>query len=578
MTTLDMQKENAVPSPELDIILRHSQKRHTVYEKTDKAGQETKSQKPAESHVEQLEWEVCLRKYFDYVETQTRRSDHGQRRRSEPILSQSTSLVRYPNSVEYDNVQDWSRSSRRYSTSSGRKLLTYGTSMEGQSYNEIYTRPRRNSTASRASSVDTRSRNNSISSVQSVRTVVTSSAHTSQAMSSTQREYSANPSKRSPSPPVRAPYAEQTISRAWKDIVNATQTMPILEARAYIEGRLAGLDSATIGEIRKAMSGLGMSSPNFATNISQNSTTSLPSPISPPEPAPTQVPVPRASRSRFVGPVPVLTQTQSMPIIKTTPPSGPLARETSEPVRSKAVKKPSLHRPTSQNRLSGSRNDHARQLSTIAERPSTSRSRGGESIKSRKSIFSMRKEKPPPLPEKPELPAMDRKPSAGSNFSSDGSTLRGTTPEEKRIVELEEVPEEPGPLPTIKSNKRGASNPLTSKPLPMTPADLQPDAAATPTTSVKSRISRLFRPISKRRIASLPSAMSTPTLSIAHAGMKSRETLSHMSNASLECLRKGGMNGSRSTLLVAYQEGPDQPFQVWLNALPYIEGRAGAKV
>jgi hypothetical protein len=79
-------------------------------------------------------------------------------------------------------------------------------------------------------------------------------------------------------------------------------------------------------------------------------------------------------------------------------------------------------------------------------------------------------------------------------------------------------------------------------------------------------------------MTSIPSTMSTPSLSTAHAGMKSRETLGHLSNTSLECLRKGGMNGSRSPLLVAYQEGPDQPFQIWLNALPYIEGRATAKV
>jgi hypothetical protein len=191
-------------------------------------------------------------------------------------------------------------------------------------------------------------------------------------------------------------------------------------------------------------------------------------------------------------------------------------------------------------------------------------------------MFSLKKDKPLPVPKMPDAPVMERKASGGSGFSSDGSTLRGSTPEETRVFDLEEVPEEPGPLPDIKPKKRILKSTLASKPLPITPGELlQPGAAASPASSVKTRISRLF---GKRSTASIPSTLSTPSLSSAHAGMKSRETLGQMSNASLECLRKGGMNGSRSTLLVAYQEGPDQPFQVWLNALPYIEGRAGAKV
>jgi hypothetical protein len=194
-------------------------------------------------------------------------------------------------------------------------------------------------------------------------------------------------------------------------------------------------------------------------------------------------------------------------------------------------------------------------------------------------MFSLKKDKPLPVPKIPDVPVIERKVSGGSGFSSDASTLRGSTPEETRVFDLEEVPEEPGPLPDIKPKKRILKSTLTSKPLPITPGELlQPGAAASPASSVKSRISRMFSPLSKRSMASLPSTLSTPSLHSAHPGMKSRETLGQMSNASLECLRKGGLNGSRSTLLVAYQEGPDQPFQVWLNALPYIEGRAGAKV
>ena len=319
-------------------------------------------------------------------------------------------------------------------------------------------------------------------------------------------------------------------------------------------------------------------SPTFSAPISSMSSPDLPSPTSMWGSTETQTTKSRGSRARVSGPTPVLAATQSMPTIcMVPPPTGP-ERAASDPMQQKKAKRQSHPRSKSDKRLSGVRNEHARQLSTIVERPSTAKSRG-ESIRSRKSVFSLKKEKPLPVPKRPDLPAMERKASGGSHFSSDGSTLRGSTPEEARVFDLEEVPEEPGPLPDIKPKRRNISSSITSKPLPMTPGDLlQPGAAASPASSVKSKISRLLSPLSRRSMASIPSTLSTPSLSSAQAGMRSRETLGQMSNASLECLRKGGMNGSRSTLLVAYQEGPDQPFQVWLNALPYIEGRAGARV
>lgn len=570
MTALDIQKENAVPDPDLDVILQQSQKRHTVYEKIDKPGQENK--KPTESHVEQLEWEVCLRKYFEYVE---RMAQRNRRRQSQPMSSNSGSLVRHQGQPQA-NSQDW-RNSQRYSNPvPGRKLLTYGNSTEGDSYNEIYTRSRRNSTTSRASTISASSRNNSISSVQSIRTVTSALPSPTVSSMPYQWENAAHPPSGHASPPTPQPIAEQSLGRAWKDIVNATQTMSILEARAYIEGRLAGLDPQTIAEIRKAMGGsqLGQffgvpTSPRFPNEVEASS----------PQLDALPMPAPRAARPRSVGTKPALTTAQSMPILPTTP-ANPPARALSEPIRAKAVKKHSLRRQASAKRLSNLRNDHARQLSTIVERPSTSKSRGGESVKSRKSIFSLKKEKPPPLPEKHPLAMCvdDRKTSISSFFDSDGSTLRGSTPEDNRIVELDEVSEEPGPLPDIKNARRtpAKSSPLTSKPLPMTPGDFSAPEEYNQ-SSVRSKISRLFTS-RKRDNISIPSTMSTPTLATTKSAMRSRETLGHLSNASLECLRKGGMNGSKSTLLVAYQEGPDQPFQIWLNALPYIEGRAPERV
>jgi hypothetical protein len=289
-------------------------------------------------------------------------------------------------------------------------------------------------------------------------------------------------------------------------------------------------------------------------------------------------PAQRATRPRSQGPTPVLASAQSLPTIRMIPPSGPV-RAASDPALQNQTKRLSHPRPKAEKRVSGIRSEHARQLSTIVERPWTAKSRG-ESLRSRRSLFNLKKDKPLPVPKsRPDLHAIERKTSGGSQFSSDGSTLRGSTPEDTRVFDLEEVPEEPGPLPEIKKKRRHKHTSNTSKPLPMTPGELlEPGLTATPASSVRTRLLRLVSPRSMRSMTSLSSNISTPTLSSAQAGMRSRETLGQLSNASLECLRKGGMNGSRSTLLVAYQEGPDQPFQVWLNALPYIEGRAGLKV
>jgi len=157
------------------------------------------------------------------------------------------------------------------------------------------------------------------------------------------------------------------------------------------------------------------------------------------------------------------------------------------------------------------------------------------------------------LPENLQVPLDVRKPSAESLFSSDSSTLRGSTPE-RRIVELDEKPN------SVEEYKSRKSSIAMSKPLPMTPGQL-----GMTTNPLKKKISQFF---TKKSRQGLPSSISTPQLSSA---MRSAETLS---KASLDCLSR--KNGSKSTLcLVAIQEGPDQPFQVWLNALPYIEGRAG---
>jgi hypothetical protein len=198
-----------------------------------------------------------------------------------------------------------------------------------------------------------------------------------------------------------------------------------------------------------------------------------------------------------------------------------------------------------------------------------------ESTKSLKSIFSLKKEKIPPVPEMPRIKLENRKPSDES--LSDSSTLRGSTPDKTpRIVELDDSPPR---VPTRASNRpamqksslKQRSN-LSCKPLPMRPDQFPLRAIEEPIEHSNNPIKRLSRFFSaskkEKSLHSRLSSRSTPHLS--HA-MQSAESLAQ--KVSLDAMSR--RNGSKSTIcLVAIQEAPDQPFQVWLNALPYIEGRA----
>jgi hypothetical protein len=572
MTTLDMQKERQTPDPALASILRQSQKRHTIYERYDK-GQEGKTQKPSESRADLLEWEFCVRRYFEYVNAQHKAADrafqqrqaHGGqlvRRGSEPTLA--LALAPRPGRSEcrtMTSASEFSYGSYRRGEALNTEARMKRLSADGDPYNAIYTRSRRGSTASNISASTAESRSNSFTSSHGGSPMISPTAIGFPRSSAAVPYEQTHSAGQIPSHP-RATGGDN-LQQAWIDITNATRDMPPNEARAYTQGRLEGLDPSLTAQLRFMG---GELPPNAGSLPTQQNSALLPSYRSSP-PTPFEL-----ESSEEVTPLD-LHQRRSQ-ILRVT---NPERKKSAVPKAVRANTLPvnaqrRLPRRASKNRVSSLRADHQRQLSTIVERPMTAGSKKSkaESTKSLKSIFSLKKEKIPPVPEIPRINVESRKPSDES--LSDSSTLRGSTPDKTpRIEELDDSPPRVSNRPALqKSNLKHRSN-LSSKPLPMRPDQFPLRAVEEPTehsSNPMKILSRFFSASKKEKsLHARLSSKSTPHLVNA---MRSAESL--VNKASLDAMSR--KNGSKSTIcLVAIQEAPDQPFQVWLNALPYIEGR-----
>lgn len=569
MTALDLQKSRQSPDPTLSSILRLSSKRHTILERDDR-DQEGKAHRPNESRAELLEWEFCVRRYFEYVDAeelraaeqalQSRRSYAGQLlgRGSEPSLA----LAAAPRPSDYRTMttSDFSYGYYRTGEALSAETRMKRLSADGDPYNAIYTRSRRNSTASNVSATNSESRRNSFASSNGGSPMISpTTIGFVQPAAPVRFETSHDTGEASNHP--RAPRGDN-LQQAWIDITNATRDMPPNEARAYTQGRLEGLDPSLTAQLR--VKGGDISLQTRPLPIRQNSApqSSLRDNILDANGFGEEVPhhqrchLPRVAR------------------LETRKDSAPKAvRANTLPVRAQRQ----LSRLPSKTRVSNLRADHLRQLSTIVERPMTAGSKKSktESIKSLKSILSFKKEKIPAVPEIPRIQLDNRKP-LDSNLS-DSSTLRGSTPDKvPRLVELDGSP----PRSTMKtanhpamqkSNLNQRSN-LSANPLPIRPNHFPIKVLEKPLKHIKNPIKRLSRFFSaskkERSLHNRLSSKSSPDLMDC---MQSAECLAN--KASLDTMSR--KNGSRSTIcLVAIQEAPDQPFQIWLNALPYIEGRA----
>ncbi|KAE9973901.1 hypothetical protein BLS_003377 [Venturia inaequalis] len=573
-TALDLQKSRQSPDPALASILQHSQKRHTIYERYDK-GQEGKAHKPNESRAELLEWEFCVRRYFEYVDAeqqrataaeqafQSRQSYAGQyagqlvRRGSEPTLA----LIAAPRRSQCrarTSTANCSYGSYRTGETLSAETRMKRLSADGDPYNAIYTRSRRNSTALNVSAVTCESRRNSLASSNGGSPTISPTAI------GFVQSAAAVPFDNSRSTGEAPNYPHATggddLQQAWIDITNATRDMLPNEARAYTRGRLEGLNPSLTAQLRA----------KGGDTVSQT----RPIPIrqkSAPQSSIRDKTLEFEGLSEEVPPL-NLPQRRSQLLrvakIQTKNSSAPKAgRANTLPVRAQRRFK---------TRVSSLRADHLRKLSTIVERPMTAGSKKSkaESTKSLKSILSF-KEKMPPVPETSQIKLETRKPSHSS--LSDSSTLRGSTPDKTpRIVELDHsLPRSTTKAPNRpamqKSSLRQRSD-LSSKPLPMWPDQFPIKDSKQPLEHTNNPIKRLSRFFSaSKKEKSLHNRLSSQSSPYLNDCMRSAESLAKQ--ASLDAMSR--KNGSMSTIcLVAIQEAPDQPFQVWLNALPYIEGRA----
>jgi hypothetical protein len=619
MTCLDMQNLSPNPDTMLVSIIRQAEKRHAVYERVEKSDRE-RLQKTTQSRVDELEWELCLRRFFEYLDSRSTgaRSDHSHSSKSEfPEYSEFNSSQRRTSMPALlgvrRSVPDRTSSYRSFRQGGSTETLHGGQHRlvensqpyNAPSYNEIYTRTRRNSTASTHSTTSNTSgssRTNSwtgpydqpMSSVTDVG-FLRSPNFGPGAQWQEVPIYSEHGGGSVSQPQALLGSRDTPIGRAWNDIVSTTPYLPPGEARAYIRGRLAGLDPISTAQIKRSLSmdNMSLASSPFA-------------------------PSPPYLASQQIAEVDGQSCNSSEPVThsKLSPTTGVSERQVEPQQLSRAVSAPSPNvselkpsrsgqlrpvggtarpksaRRLSRKRLSGMRIEHTRSLSTIVERPSSVRSKASkaESHISRKSIFNQKKEKLPSVPDTLQLQCESRSPSPSESVKSAGSsTLRGSTPDKSRIAELDDLTEESpstsqrrdSAQPDLRStlseqrkyqnlktattkSKRCDLKAATSKSLPPTPADLpEPNR-------IRRMASLLGFKKSRKHNVVLPPSISTPQLANA---MRSAETLR---KSSLDCLRR---NGSKSTLcLVAIQEGPEQPFQVWLSALPYIEGRAATPI
>jgi hypothetical protein len=613
MTCLDMQKQNATPDPLLESILRQAEKRHTITERIEKSGRESSIHKPSQSRADDLEWEFCLRRYFDYLDSRSMAA------RSDNSYSSTSDRSQHSDSRSFQNASSITTMSipgraqgpvRNFSYRSFRQgeitesqygrprtLLDKTNPCDTPSYNEIYTRPRRHSTASTNSAISITSgssRTNSFtSSFEPHMSPTTDYAYPRSPIFGPSTPWQQAPVS-STHPEGNTPWSyaspssqDESMTRAMNDIITTTPYLPPGEARAYIQGRLAGLDPTSTAQIRHSLS---------MDNMTLTSSSSVPSlKHLTLHPATTQEEhnfsngelgsTSNLSSAQKTGQLQLSRAVSApVPIIKE-----PKARRNAPSRSTGGSARPNLGRRGSKKRMSAIRLDHSRSLSTIIERPSTALSKvsKAESNKSRKSIFSLKKEKAPIMPDMLHAPSECRSPSISESVKSAGSsTLRGSTPDKSRIVELEDIDEDsPGigaqrnrpaqrqlkPAVSKQQHHQNLKSAMTrsshsdlqsaiSKQLPLTPGDLHQS------NPVKRMANFLGFTKSRKKNVALPSSISTPQLTRA---MQSAESLQ---KASLDCLRK---SGSKSTLcVVAIQEGPEQPFQVWLSALPYIEGRA----
>ena len=263
-----MQRQSGHKDPAFPFILRQVEKRHTMFDCMAGRTKESAAQKVARSRADDIDWESCLQKYFDYLESwaNERSCIPSDRQSTYSGRSRRSSLISEPDTYAM----------RRSTTMDSSVSYSTHRSIEETDTSRFYRKPRdRNSL--RLNSLADLSRH---SSFQSLRGDGSTSSGSSSTIVQQPALWKEAPIKSQstplPGPPPFIDNSPSSINTPWerlamdingtliedlttkypelrpahRDIVWETRNMTATEARAYVQGRLAAIPMEAMNMIK----------------------------------------------------------------------------------------------------------------------------------------------------------------------------------------------------------------------------------------------------------------------------------------------------------------------------------------
>jgi hypothetical protein len=540
-TALELQRNKPMQDPVLTFILQRAERRHHQYQKLSSEPRPKSPAKSAVSKSEDNEWELCLRRYLEFLEALDQRN---RQLPPQPSISRnSTFMTESSVSTLVGQASEATPSHPVYRRG------------DVVDPNRYYRAPRQRSSMvqSIVSTASTERRHSLQSPASSSSALVLYGSSVNSDSTVTLRkatlsadfpwECLAEMSSFGLLSPLMARWPG--LREAQADICTQTHGMSASEARAYAQGRLACLGADAVDEIKVTLSD---GQAHSGTLERRNSRILSLQPYNPYPSKELQLYGQPKSRTSAQG-----QRAQNSQILQNT-----------KATRAKAKDGPMKHKLFSLSDL--------RPLTAISERPRSSRSRASSIDKaSTRSIMSAFKSKKSNLSSSnltketleevsPSTPQLEPKNSVSSGTETlvDGKSIRsvrtarskGSTP--SRFSAFKPLPATP------KISISHDLSDMKAKPLPP-----KPESNKLP------RMLALLKPglrQTKGRIPLPPSVVSLQSqLSVANQSMET------VSRVSMEMLRR---KDSKMTL-ISVSEGMDVPFDMWLRALPYIEGRSG---
>jgi hypothetical protein len=583
-TALIIHRSRRSSNSTVAVILRCAERRHAIHDRSDPTPVKGIHSKDNEVKLEDMDWELNLRKYFDVMDTWSGESED----------TEMTGNGSQPNSRASSFTQaPWSRPIQRQNTNPPVSNDTRGRSQYGEfrrgedlDTNQYFRQPRRRSSsassvgwvpanqaaAKRLSGAYSRSSNelvlynpthsSSSTSIATVRPIrrasITGDFHW---------EYVGRSSTFNTLAPLTSRWPE--LKDAQVDIYTQTQGMSSGEARAYSLGRLAGLSPEITNEVRRVLSMKAPSQeqlpvmsqptvrmvrqPSVNRNMeSGRRSISLDAPVRRPLPLTRPLSTDRLSSGRPLpnkrlpapSAIPLLENGPVVPRLTAKPKSATYQRPPPESVRPMRKIVPSVQKRGFLGTIAD-----LRPMTAISERSSRSGfSRTSLDKPGSRSIMQGFKSRRTNLSQISILESsiLETVPDKAEGRSSSGSD----TLTSNKDFEIGPVPRTPQSQKTVTTS----STMNVQKPLPARPK--------------RSYAPRVFAAIFKSRKDDkhLQVPITSSLLSLHSAGGLSQESLRRVS---MDILKR---KDSRVTMM-SMGENMDVPFDIWLRALPYIEGR-----